>query len=110
MIILNPIHFSPYEYGLDLSGLIGFALGSFFIVSILIFYYNRIPKSNLSKEEANNPIYLSKNELLHTTNSNDDFILVEKKTSIWVKLLAFFLIIIVLINPFNDLMGIEYFS
>jgi hypothetical protein len=55
MIALNLIHFSPYEFGLDLFGLISFAIGSCIVISILGFYYNRIPKSNNSKTELNTP-------------------------------------------------------
>jgi hypothetical protein len=66
MVALNTIPFKPYEYGLDLSAILVFTFGSFIIILVLLFYYNRIPKSNTPKDKLQSPIYQSKDLLLQT--------------------------------------------
>ncbi len=103
MIALNAIYFSPYEYGLDLEALIMFALGSFLIISILLFYYNRIPKSNPTKSDLDNPIYQTKDILLQSNCNDSNLIITESATSTWVKILVFILIAFVITNPVDQL-------
>ncbi|PQB08449.1 hypothetical protein BST83_15940 [Polaribacter filamentus] len=67
---LNCFHFSPYEFGLGLFGLLFFGLGSLIVVSIFLLYYNKIPKRNNSVSELTNPIYQKKDILLQLS-SND---------------------------------------
>lgn len=80
-----------------------FTLGSFVLISILLFYYNRIPKSNSSKSEFENPIYQSKDILLQSNNVDANFLITEKTTSTWVKFLVYILIVFVVIVPVNEL-------
>ncbi|WP_026775981.1 hypothetical protein [Polaribacter sp. Hel_I_88] len=102
MIALNTIHFFPYEYGLDLEALIVFALGSFFTISILIFYYNKIPRNNNQKLELDNPIYQSKDFLIESINNNDGLLFSQKSLSISSKIIIYSLIIVFVIKPFSD--------
>ena len=106
MIALNLIHFFPYEYGLDLKALIAFSLGSFVVTSILLFYYNRIPKSNQPKIELDNPIYQSTDILLQSNSADANFVIAEKTTSTWVKILVYILIAFVVIIPVDELFGV----
>ena len=103
------MHIEPYEFGLDFFGLIIFGLGSFVIISVLLFYYKKIPKRNDFKSEFDTPIYLSKDSLLQTTNFVEGFILVEKKTSTFTKFRVYVLIAIVVFTPLYQLLGVCYF-
>lgn len=106
MMALNTIHFMPYENGLDFFGLIIFAFGSFVLISILLFYYNRIPKTNQNKTELDNPIYQTKDILFHSKCNDANLIITQSSTSIWVKILVFILIAFVVIIPIDQLFGV----
>lgn len=109
MIGLNSIHFAPYEYGLDFVALVLFSFGSFMVISILLFYYSKIPKSNAPKDELETPIYQSKDVLLQSNSLETNFIIAEKTTSTWVKGFVFILIFLVVVTPLYQLLGVEYF-
>ncbi|QNM84868.1 hypothetical protein H9W90_11780 [Polaribacter pectinis] len=99
----------PFFRQLNAYDLLMFALGSMVIISILNFYYNRIPKSNTLESELKNPIYDSKDVLLQSNNLNTNFIIEEKSTSIFVKMFVYILIALVVITPLYQLLGVEHF-
>jgi len=109
MIRLNSIPFTPYEFGLDLIGLLLFGIGSFVLISMLLFYYNRIPKSNSQKSEFQNPIYQSKDILLQQNSINGNYLIAEKTSSTWVKTIIYIFIAIIIFTPFYELIGVAYF-
>lgn len=109
MVALTSIHFVPYEYGLDLVALLLFSLGSFLVISILVFYYNRIPKSNQPKSKFQNPIYQSKDILLQQNSINGNYLMAEKTSSTWVKAIIYIFIAIIIFTPFYELIGVAYF-
>ncbi|WP_299672723.1 hypothetical protein [uncultured Polaribacter sp.] len=109
MIALNTIPFFPYENGLDLFGLVMFSLGSVIIISVLLLYYNKIRKSNSSKDALETPIYQSKDILLQSNSLDANFIIAEKSTSTFVKILVYILIAFVAITPLYQLLGVEHF-
>ncbi|WP_158839484.1 hypothetical protein [Polaribacter sp. L3A8] len=82
-----------------------FGLGSFVLISILLFYYNSISKSNNSSRELENTIYQSKDVLLQSNNSNINLIITQSTTSIWGKALVLVLIAFVIIVPVDKLIG-----
>jgi hypothetical protein len=51
------------------------SLGSFIVISVLLFYYNRIPKSNQPRSEFQNPIYQSKDILLQQNSVNGNYLM-----------------------------------
>ena len=103
------MHIKPYESGLDFFGLLIFGLGSFVLISLLLFYYNKIPKSKAVNSVCDNPIYLSKDLLFHSTNLDEGFILVEKKTSTFIRFCVYALIVIVVCAPLHQLLGVVHF-
>ncbi len=98
-----------YDSSLSAFDILIFALGSFIIISILLLYYSKISKSNISKSELDNPIYLSKDALFQTTNSDTNLIFVYKTTSKFTKLLVYTMIIIVTFTPLYQLLVVEHF-
>lgn len=113
MISLTSIHFTPYEFGLDLIGLLLFGIGSFVLISMLLFYYNIKPKIiNVVKRQShnmNNPIYQSKDVLLQEISTEGNYLIAEKTTSTWVKAIIYIFIAIVIFTPFYELIWVEYF-
>lgn len=89
--------------------LLMFAIGSFILISFLLAYYNRIPKSNSSKDQLKKPIYQSKDILLQSNFLEVNFIITEKTTSIFVKVFIYILIAFVAITPLYQLFGLEHF-
>ena len=89
--------------------LLMFALGSFVIVSILLAYYNRIPKSNSSKTQLENPIYQTKDILLQANSLDANFLIEQKTKSTFVKVIVYILIALVALTPLYQLLGVEYF-
>jgi hypothetical protein len=79
-----------------------FTLGSFVIISMLLLYYNRIPKSNHPISELDNPIYETKDILLQSNSADVSFVLAEKSTSTLIKVFAFVLILLMVFTPFQD--------
>jgi len=79
MIALNLL--GPYPFGnyTTFFDLLMFALGSFLLISILLLYYNKIPKNNISKPKFDNPLYQSKDILLQSNNFDGNLILAEKQ-------------------------------
>jgi len=109
MVALNTIPFKSYDYGLDLNPLSVFAFGSLVIILALLFYYNRIPKSNTPKDKLQSPIYQSRDLLLQSKPENTHLLLPDKTTSIRVKVFIFVIIFVVAITPLYQLLGVEYF-
>jgi hypothetical protein len=154
-----------------------FGLGSFAIISILLFYYSKIPKSNfkendiqterkisrlpkmilylsilipiiillvdffnfgnlftsfdiimlssitafilysnitpeikklIKRPELDNPIYQTKDILLQSNSTNVSFVITERTTSIWVKVIAFVLIFSIAFTPFQEFLGLYF--
>ena len=83
-----------------------FSLGSLVIISILLFYYSKISKSNNTKTELDNPIYQTKDILLQSNCNDDTLIITQSTTSTWVKVLVFILIAFVIIIPIDQLFGV----
>jgi len=104
--LLGPYPFGNYTTSFDL---LMFALGSFIIISILLLYYNKIPKSNNNKSELDNPIYQSKDILLQLNNLEANFIIAEKTTSTCTKTLVYIMILIVVFTPLYQLFGVAHF-
>ena len=107
----NSINFSVinclgYKNEPNAFDLLMFSLGSFLVISILLFYYNRIPKSNDSISELDNTIYQTKDVLLQSNSNNTNLIITQSTTSTWVKVLAFILIAFVVIIPVDQLFGV----
>ena len=95
--MINSINFfviNCFGYENDPNGydLLMFGLGSLAVISILLTYYSKIPKSNSSKDELETPIYESKDILLQSNSLEANFIIVEKTTSTFVKVFVFILI------------------
>jgi hypothetical protein len=107
MIALNLFDFSS-PFGSSLSGfhVLMFSIGSLFVISLLLFYYNKIPKSSNPISELDNPIYQIKDILLQSSNSDANFMITQSTTSTWVKILAFVLIAFVVIIPVDQLFSI----
>ena len=167
---------SPFREELSGNDLFIFALGSIVFISILLFYYDRIPKSNFKENDTHieyktsrwrklllylliiiptvtllieffnfgnlftdfdifslitlvtlilylsitpeikkvikrpkldNPIYQQKDILLNSNSIETNFVIAESKTSTWVKVLAFVLILCVAFTPFQEFLGIS---
>lgn len=109
MIALNLL--GPYPFGnyTTFFDLLMFALGSFVVISILLLYYNKIPKSNNSKTKFDNPLYQFKDILLQSNNLDANFILAEKTTSTFTKTLVYIMILIVAFTPLYQLFGVDHF-
>lgn len=86
-----------------------FGLGSFILVSILLLFYNIIPKSNSGKRDLDTPIYQTKDILLQSNSLDASFIIAEKTTSTWAKVITFIMIVVVLFTPLYKLLGTGYF-
>ena len=98
-----------WDRGLNGGELLLFAIISLFIVSILLLYYNKIPKSNNSKPKFDNSLYQFKDILLQSNNLDANFILAEKTTSTFTKTLVYLMILIVTFTPLYQLFGVEHF-
>ena len=109
MIALNLL--GPYPFGnyTTFFDLLMFALGSFVVISILLLYYNKIPKSNNSKPKFDNSLYQFKDILLQSNNLDANFILAEKTTSTFTKTLVYIMILIVAFTPLYQLFGVDHF-
>ena len=99
VLVINCFGYQNEPNGFDL---LMFALGSFVLISFLVFYYDRIPKSNKSKTELDTPIYQTKDIFLESNSANASFVLAEKSTSTWIKVFAFVLILLMVFTPFQD--------
>jgi hypothetical protein len=97
----------PYGFGYSTTffDLLMFALGSFVLISILILYYDKIPKSNNSKSEFDNPIYQSKDFLVKSINHNDGLLFNPKSLTISSKIIISVLIVVFVTAPFGDFIG-----
>jgi len=93
---------NTYSSSEHLNQLLMFTLGSFVIISMLLLYYNRIPKSNHPISELDNPIYETKDILLQSNSADVSFVLAEKSTSTLIKVFAFVLILLMVFTPFQD--------
>jgi hypothetical protein len=102
-------YYSFLERGLNGGELLLFTIISLILVSILLWYYNKIPKTNSPKNEFETPIYQSKDILLQSNYNDINFIIAEKTTSTWVKILVYFLIAFVAITPLYQLLGVAHF-
>jgi hypothetical protein len=97
-----------FYFSLNAYDLLMFAIGSFILISMLLFYYNRIPKSNSQKDELETPIYQSKDILLQSNNIEANYLIAEKTTSKWVKAIIYIFIAIIIFTPFYKLIGVQY--
>jgi hypothetical protein len=95
-----------YYWSMSAYDLLMFGLGSFVIISMLLLYYNKIPKSNHNISELNNPIYQTKDILLQSNSSSANLIITQSTTSTWVKVLAFILIAFVVVIPVDQLFSV----
>ena len=86
--------------------LLMFAIGALVIISILNFYYQRIPKSNNSINDSQNPIYQTKDILLQSNSAEASFVIAKRSTSILVKVLVFVLIFSFVFTPFQEFLGL----
>ena len=102
-LVINCLGFQNEPNAFDL---LMFGLGSFILISVLGFYYNRIPKSSNIKSELDNPIYQIKDILLHSNSNNASFVIAEKTTSSWVKFFVFCLITFLIFTPLQQLFGV----
>ena len=107
MIGQNLLPFFPfYDRGLSAYDLMMFSLGSFVLISFLLFYYNRIPKSNPTKSNLDNPIYQTKDILLQSNAADANFVIAERTTSAWAKVLVIVLILYIAFTPFQEFLGL----
>ena len=106
MIALNLLGPCPFGYNPNAYDLLMFASGSIAVISLLMLYYNKIPKTNRSKSVLDNPIYQTKDILLHSNSRDNNFIITQKTTSAWVKILVFVLITLVVIIPLDQLFSL----
>jgi hypothetical protein len=91
------------KYTISTYDLLMFTLGSFVVISILNFYYSRIPKSNNSISEFDTPIYQTQDILLQSNSNNANLISTQDTTSTWAKIVVFVLITFVVIIPVDQL-------
>ncbi|MFT6698982.1 MAG: hypothetical protein ACJAVD_000468 [Porticoccaceae bacterium] len=96
---------NPFNEQLSAYDLLIFTLGSLFFISILLLYYNKIPKSNFSITELEHPIYKTKDIFLQSSSNDANFIITQSSTSTCVKISAFLLIAFVVIIPVDQLFG-----
>ena len=96
---------NPFKQ-LSAYDLLMFTLGSFVVISILNFYYSRIPKSNNSISEFDTPIYQTNDIFLQSNSSSANLIITQSTTSTWVKVLVFILIAFVVIIPVDQLFSV----
>ena len=102
----------PYPFGVPLSfyDLLIFTLGSFVVISILSFYYSRIPKSiNSNKLKLSNPIYKSSDIFLESNSNDANFTIAKKTNSIFVKVIVFLLILYIITTPFQEVLRLDSF-
>ncbi len=86
-----------------------FGLGSFILILILGFYYNRTPESRTVKSSLQNPIYQSKDILLQTKLDEANYLVTEKKKSTVINLIIYLIIAVVIFTPVYKLIGRGYF-
>jgi len=96
---------NPFNEQLSAYDLLIFTLGSLFLISILLLYYNKILKNNNLISELINPIYQTKDIFLQSSINDANFIITQSSTSTWVKISAFVLIAFVVIIPVDQLFG-----
>ncbi len=100
------IGYYPFETGLDFFSLLGFTFGSFCVITFLLFYYDRIPKSKIDQSKLTNPIFQTTDIFLQSNSAETSFSIAESKTSTWVIVLAFVLILCVAFTPFQEFLGL----
>ncbi|WBX76842.1 hypothetical protein PG911_00870 [Tenacibaculum ovolyticum] len=108
MIALNLLGFDPFSNSLSFCDLLCFGLGSFVLVSILSWYYNRIHKSNHSINDVERSIYQSKDILLQDYKVETEYAPIGQTTSVWVKTIVYILVLLVAITPLFELLGLEF--
>jgi hypothetical protein len=96
-----------YEPAISAFDLFLFTLGSLLIVSILLLYYNKIPKNTTASNTLDNPVYQSTDILLQSNYNEASFVIAKKPTSIFVKFLVYILILYVVITPFNQFLKLD---
>lgn len=102
MIALNLFDFSS-PFGSSLSGfhVLMFSIGSLFVILILLFFYNKIPKSIHSKSELDSSIYHSKDILLQDRYFEANYFGVRETTSKWLKILVYLTIFLLIVFPLD---------
>lgn len=66
-------------------------------------------KQIIERPKLDNPIYQTKDILLQSNSLDASFIIAEKTTSTWVKIITFIMIAVVLCTPLYKLLGTGYF-
>jgi len=108
MTFLNLLpHYPFFDRVLSAYDLLMFSLGAFVIITILLLYYIRIPKSNQPKSYLQTLIYQSKDILLQSNYTDSNVLFVKEKASAWVKVVSFILVVIVAVTPFFELLKID---
>jgi len=107
MIALNLFGFDPFSNSLSFFDLLCFGLGSFVLVFILSWCYNRIPKNSHSINDLERSIYQSKDILLQEYKVQTEYAPTGQTTSIWVKTIVYILVLLVAITPLFELFGIQ---
>ena len=108
-MFLKLFNTTPYFGNQLTSGeLLLFSLGAVITITLFLFYYKNISKSNKNASEA--PIYSQQRDILLQKKSIDGIYLTqEKNISIWTKLTIYVLVIIAIITPLYQLFGIQHF-
>ncbi len=80
-------------------------------ITTLILYTNLTSKIKkvTKRSNLNNPIYQSKDIILQSNSLNASFIIAEKTTSVWIKVITFIMIIVISFTPLYQLLGTGYF-
>ncbi|MFK8059478.1 MAG: hypothetical protein AB8B78_05240 [Polaribacter sp.] len=97
------------DYTLSAYGLFIFSLGSFVVISILLFFYSKIPSSSISLSKLDNSIYQSKDILLQSSINDDNLLVTESTNSNFVKSFVYIIILILIFTPVYKLLGTGYF-
>lgn len=107
MIALNLFGFDPFSNSLSFFDLICFGVGSFVVISILSWYYNRISKSSHLINHVEIYIYQSRDSLLQEYKVQGEYVPTRKSTSVWVKTIVYILILLVVTTPLFELFGMQ---
>jgi len=82
---------------------------NFFMALFLFFTLKQEVKRVIFKENLINPIYQSKDILLQSNSIDSKLLSVEQTSSIWVKMVLYFFIIVLVFTPVYKLLGTGYF-
>jgi len=80
-----------------------------FIKMLLLFYKRISNETEYLSSQINLPIYNSKDVFSQETVGDSNFVLIEKTTSIWTKIIVYGLAILIMTTSMSKLLGISYF-